>query len=76
MLTSVGSELTTVDVGTTIGTTPTKEHGMSKLISTESPEYMATLTTAQLRTLAASKRPEHLVAGFAAGCELILRDAK
>jgi hypothetical protein len=49
---------------------------MSKLISTESPEYMATLTTAQLRTLAASKRPEHLVAGFAAECELILRDAK
>jgi hypothetical protein len=49
---------------------------MAKLINTESPEYMATLTTEQLRVLAASKRPEHIVAGFAAGCELILRDAK
>ena len=49
---------------------------MAKLISTESPEYMATLTTEQLRTLAASKRPEHIVAGFAAECELVMRGAK
>lgn len=44
-----------------------------KVIDTNSPEYMATLTTAQLRTLAASTRPEHIVPGFAAQCELILR---
>jgi uncharacterized Zn finger protein (UPF0148 family) len=52
------------------------DHDMAKLISTESPEYMAGLTTTQLRTLATSKRPEHLVAGFAAECELVLRGEK
>jgi hypothetical protein len=52
------------------------DHDTAKPIETESPEYMATLTTAQLHTLAASERPEHLVAGFAAECELAVRGEK
>lgn len=47
---------------------------MSKMIRTESPEYMRTLTTEQLRTLAASTDPAHLVVGFAAECELVMRN--
>ena len=46
---------------------------MQKAIRTHSPEYMATLTVAQLRTLAASTEIAHIVAGFAAQCELIKR---
>ena len=48
---------------------------MARMIDVDSPEYMATLTTAQLRTLAESKRPEHIVPGFAAQLELIKRGA-
>ena len=44
-----------------------------KVIDADSPEYMATFTEAQLRTLANSTRPEHIVPGFAAQCELIKR---
>ncbi len=46
---------------------------MAKAISTESPEYMATLTVEQLRALASSANPAHIVVGFAAQCELIVR---
>jgi hypothetical protein len=49
---------------------------MARTMSVNSPEYMRSLTTDQLRTLAASKRPEHLVAGFAAECELVMRGEK
>jgi hypothetical protein len=44
-----------------------------KVIDTNSPEYMATFTEAQLRTLANSTRPEHIVPGFAAQLEMIKR---
>lgn len=44
-----------------------------RTVTTTSPEYMATFTTEQLRTLAASTDPAHVAAGFAAQCELILR---
>ena len=47
---------------------------MPKIIETGSPEHMATFTDEQLRTLAASKRPEHIAYGFAAECELALRE--
>jgi hypothetical protein len=49
---------------------------MARTVSAESPEYMRTLTTEQLRTLAASTNPAHLVAGFAAECELVMRGEK
>jgi len=49
---------------------------MARTMSVSSPEYMHSLTTDQLRTLGASKRPEHLVAGFAAECELVMRGEK
>lgn len=42
-------------------------------IETGSPEHMATFTVEQLRTLAASPRPEHIAYGFAAQLELIRR---
>lgn len=48
---------------------------MARMIDVNSPEYMATLTTEQLRVLADSTRPEHIVPGFAAQCELIKRGA-
>lgn len=44
-----------------------------KVIDTNSPEYMATFTEAQLRALANSARPEHIVPGFAAQLELVRR---
>lgn len=44
-----------------------------KVIDTNSPEYMATFTESQLRTLANSTRPEHIAPGFAAQLELIRR---
>ena len=46
---------------------------MARTIDADSPEYMATFTIAQLRALAESKRPEHIVPGFAAQLELIKR---
>ena len=48
---------------------------MARMIDVNSPEYMATLTAEQLRTLADSKCPEHIVPGFAAQLELIKRGA-
>jgi hypothetical protein len=48
----------------------------ARIIETGSPEHMATFTDQQLRTLAASKNPAHLVYGFAAECELTLREAR
>ena len=44
-----------------------------KIIDVNSPEYMATLTVAQLRTLADSTDFAHIAAGFAAQCELVKR---
>jgi hypothetical protein len=49
---------------------------MARTMSVNSPEYMRTLTTDQLRALAASTDPAHLVAGFAAECELVMRGEK
>ena len=46
---------------------------MAKIISTHSPEYMATFTVEQLRALATSTDPAHIVPGFAAQCELVKR---
>jgi hypothetical protein len=43
------------------------------LIDAGSPEHMATLTEEQLRALAASRRPEHIVPGFSAALELARR---
>lgn len=43
------------------------------MIDVNSPEHMATLTTAQLRALAASTDLAHIAAGFAAQCELVKR---
>ena len=48
---------------------------MARTIDADSPEYMATFTIAQLRALAESKRPEHIVLGFAAQLELVRRGA-
>jgi hypothetical protein len=47
-----------------------------RIIETGSPEHMATFTTEQLRTLAASTDPAHIAYGFAAECELALREIK
>lgn len=44
---------------------------MAKIVTTSSPEYMATFTTEQLRALAA--RTDLIAESFAAQCELILR---
>lgn len=46
-----------------------------QIIETGSPEHMANFTDEQLRTLAASTDPAHIVHGFAAECELSLREA-
>lgn len=46
---------------------------MARTMSVNSPEYMATLTVAQLRALAASTDLAHIAAGFAAQCELVKR---
>lgn len=46
---------------------------MARAMIVNSPEYMATLTVAQLRTLAASTGLAHIAAGFAAECELAKR---
>lgn len=46
---------------------------MARAIDVNSPEYMATLTVPQLRTLAASTDLAHIAAGFAAQCELVKR---
>jgi hypothetical protein len=43
------------------------------MVSVNSPEYMATFTVDQLRTLANSKDPAHIAAGFAAELELARR---
>ena len=48
---------------------------MARMIDVNSPEYMATLSVEQLRTLADSKRPEHIAPGFAAQLELVKRGA-
>jgi hypothetical protein len=49
---------------------------MARTMSVNSPEYMRTLTTGQLRTLAASTDLAHIAAGFAAECELVMRGEK
>lgn len=46
---------------------------MARAMDVNSPEYMATLTVAQLRTLAASTDLAHIASGFAAQCELVKR---
>jgi len=48
---------------------------MARTVSPDSPEYYATFTTAQLRTLADSTDPAHIVYGLMAASELILREA-
>jgi hypothetical protein len=48
---------------------------MAAVITAGSVEHIKTMTTAQLRTLAASTDPAHIVAGFAAECELVMRGA-
>jgi hypothetical protein len=49
---------------------------MARTMSVNSPEYMATLTVKQLRTLAACTDLAHIAAGFAAQCELVKRGEK
>jgi hypothetical protein len=46
---------------------------MPRTMDVNSPEYMATLTVPQLRTLAACTGLPHIAAGFAAQCELVKR---
>lgn len=46
---------------------------MARTMSVNSPEYMATLTVEQLRTLAACTDLPRIAAGFAAQCELVKR---
>jgi hypothetical protein len=46
---------------------------MARAMTVNSPEYMATLTVPQLRTLDASTDLAHIAAGFAAQCELVTR---
>ena len=43
------------------------------VIETGSPEHMAEFTVAELRALALSRRPEHVVPGYAALLELVKR---
>ena len=50
---------------------------MARIIDANDPAaYVATMTIAQLRTLAASTRPEHIAYGFAAELELVKRGEK
>jgi hypothetical protein len=44
-----------------------------QVIEAGSPEHLATFTVVQLRVLALSRRPEHIVAGYAALLELVRR---
>lgn len=44
-----------------------------RIIDAHSPEHMAEFTVTQLRSLALSTRPEHVVAGYAALLELVRR---
>jgi hypothetical protein len=50
--------------------------GTYRVIRTGSPEHLATFTDDQLCTLAASTDPAHIVYGFAAECELSIREAR
>jgi hypothetical protein len=53
-----------------------KDSDRPAVVQAGSPEHMATFTDDQLRTLASSTNPAHIAHGFAAECELILREAR